>query len=338
MCWSRDELESQMEVLRKAQQRLKEADAQLRQYVAQPFATSDDGQQLAGASNKSTDGSLPGYLRHPGAGPATESSINVLDSRHQPDDDGDGPMPMATDQEIPALSVRSEEDTATMQRAYHHPRADPELCNYEDDIVDEPDAHANSMDLGQDHHDYISTFPSAATAPLFAGTAENQNTQDAHDAEPAEFDDGHFHPPDGAYWEEPVYDQTFYSDDDEAPALDFDDQAAAALGEALQPPAMLAEESHGGGGFGGTPASAAAIKGLKRQKYRGPSSGGHGTRCVICMRDYKRGKRVVVMPCQYSHRFHRKCLRKWLARSHLCPLCRHALPTEEQQQQQQDVH
>jgi hypothetical protein len=27
------------------------------------------------------------------------------------------------------------------------------------------------------------------------------------------------------------------------------------------------------------------------------------------------------------YRFHGKCLRKWLARSHVCPLCRHALPT-----------
>ncbi|GJN13789.1 hypothetical protein PR202_gb00534 [Eleusine coracana subsp. coracana] len=45
------------------------------------------------------------------------------------------------------------------------------------------------------------------------------------------------------------------------------------------------------------------------------------------MKDYKEGKRLRVMPCEYMHRFHGKCIKKWLSCSHLCPLCRHALPT-----------
>ncbi|CAL4896905.1 unnamed protein product [Urochloa decumbens] len=81
------------------------------------------------------------------------------------------------------------------------------------------------------------------------------------------------------------------------------------------------------GGFGGVPASAAAIRALKKQRF-GESGAGADSMCIICMRDYKKkGKRLYVMPCAYKHRFHRKCLKKWLSRSHLCPLCRHALPT-----------
>nr|CAB3459372.1 unnamed protein product [Digitaria exilis] len=84
------------------------------------------------------------------------------------------------------------------------------------------------------------------------------------------------------------------------------------------------------GGFGGVPASAAAIAGLKKKRYDGSSSGADDDdTCVICMREYKKGKKLFVMPCAFKHRFHRKCLKKWLARSHLCPLCRHALPTED---------
>jgi len=83
------------------------------------------------------------------------------------------------------------------------------------------------------------------------------------------------------------------------------------------------------GGFGGVPASAAAIAGLKKQRYDGGPPGADDDMCVICMRGYKKGKRLYVMPCAYKHRFHRKCLKKWLSRSHLCPLCRHALPTDD---------
>ncbi|CAN6339637.1 unnamed protein product [Urochloa humidicola] len=102
------------------------------------------------------------------------------------------------------------------------------------------------------------------------------------------------------------------------PAL-YDDDGMLVDGEAT--PVRFSD-----GGFGGVPASAAAIRALKKQRYDGSS--GTDSMCVICMRDYKKkGKRLYVMPCAYKHRFHRKCLKKWLSHSHLCPLCRHALPT-----------
>jgi hypothetical protein len=46
------------------------------------------------------------------------------------------------------------------------------------------------------------------------------------------------------------------------------------------------------------------------------------------MVDYEAGDEISVMPCTKRHMFHVECLGEWLARSHLCPLCRHALPTE----------
>lgn len=298
MCWSRDELVSYLEMLLVAQQRLNEADAQ----------------------------------------------------GHEPFE-------------------RSEEDTTTQPSSYH-PVKDSELCNYEDDIIEEN---------AQDYRDYVSgCVPSDAMA--FAGPAEqNQNDQGPdeegdpssepfynvdwlHDTEPEMFD---FNQLDGVsgdephYWERPVYDQDYddplgqrpqfwhfhLTEGDDASVAD-DDHGDTLLhlgpyddvddGEVSEDIPVYEEESHGGGGFGSVPASAAAIKGLKKQKYDG-SSGADGSRCVICMRDYKKGKRVLVMPCQYMHRFHRKCLKKWLSRSHLCPLCRYALPTEKEEQQDVQV-
>ncbi|CAO2143283.1 unnamed protein product [Urochloa humidicola] len=105
------------------------------------------------------------------------------------------------------------------------------------------------------------------------------------------------------------------------PALYDDDDGMLVDGEAT--PVRFSD-----GGFGGVPASAAAIRALKKQRYDGSGAGADNT-CVICMSDYKKkGKKLYVMPCAYKHRFHRKCLKKWLSRSHLCPLCRHALPTQ----------
>ncbi|TVU26921.1 hypothetical protein EJB05_29494, partial [Eragrostis curvula] len=95
---------------------------------------------------------------------------------------------------------------------------------------------------------------------------------------------------------------------------------------------VMFSEAHRNGGFGGVPASAAAIASLKKQKYDGLGVGGDSG-CIICMEDFRKGKKLLVMPCKYMHRFHGKCLKKWLSCSRLCPLCRYAMPTEEQNEQ-----
>ncbi|KAK1628702.1 hypothetical protein QYE76_003017 [Lolium multiflorum] len=92
------------------------------------------------------------------------------------------------------------------------------------------------------------------------------------------------------------------------------------------------------GGFGGVPASAAAMADrIKKRTYHdiegGDEEGVTGRTtlaagCMICIEDFEAGDDLGVMPC--SHRFHQSCLLEWLGRSHLCPCCRYALPSEAQ--------
>jgi len=51
-------------------------------------------------------------------------------------------------------------------------------------------------------------------------------------------------------------------------------------------------------------------------------------RCPICMDDFEVGKEVVEMPCH--HLFDRDCLKTWLKQANTCPVCRAALPSEEE--------
>ncbi|PNT65450.1 hypothetical protein BRADI_4g42649v3, partial [Brachypodium distachyon] len=94
-------------------------------------------------------------------------------------------------------------------------------------------------------------------------------------------------------------------------------------------------EAYRDGGFGGVPASAAAIADLiKKGRYHEMKERDEvayreaARRCMICIEDFEAGDDLGVMPC--SHRFHHVCLVEWLSRSRLCPCCRHALPSEAQ--------
>lgn len=63
------------------------------------------------------------------------------------------------------------------------------------------------------------------------------------------------------------------------------------------------------------------------------ASADDGSECNICLDSLGRGARdVVAVPCPARHRFHKRCLRNWLARSVHCPVCRAdvlaALPEE----------
>ncbi|KAL6870679.1 hypothetical protein ACP4OV_014527 [Aristida adscensionis] len=107
-------------------------------------------------------------------------------------------------------------------------------------------------------------------------------------------------------------------------------------------PAAGSGDAYRGGGFGGVPASAAAIAGLEREQHGRPSSkrrrrrgvGGESDEtaaapapaCGVCLEDFAAGDALSVMPC--AHRFHEACLAEWLGLSRLCPCCRHALPGE----------
>ncbi|CAN6362258.1 unnamed protein product [Urochloa humidicola] len=97
-------------------------------------------------------------------------------------------------------------------------------------------------------------------------------------------------------------------------------------------PARSLDESYGGGGGSrGVPVSSAVIASLEKQKYQKDLGDDHHTECPICLEDYAPGDDLTVMPCTYMHRYHQGCLVAWLERDNVCPLCRHALPTDTEQ-------
>lgn len=51
--------------------------------------------------------------------------------------------------------------------------------------------------------------------------------------------------------------------------------------------------------------------------------------CPICLKMFEKGEKVSTLPCK--HKFHSLCVKTWLAKSSNCPLCRHELPTDDEQ-------
>ncbi|CAN6380527.1 unnamed protein product [Urochloa humidicola] len=51
--------------------------------------------------------------------------------------------------------------------------------------------------------------------------------------------------------------------------------------------------------------------------------------CAVCLQDFDPEETLRAMPC--SHAFHQQCISGWLRRNGLCPLCRHELPTHQQE-------
>jgi hypothetical protein len=47
--------------------------------------------------------------------------------------------------------------------------------------------------------------------------------------------------------------------------------------------------------------------------------------CPICLEPFKLRQHAKKLPCE--HMFHKKCIDKWLNRSHLCPCCRNDINT-----------
>ncbi|CAM0151457.1 unnamed protein product [Urochloa decumbens] len=128
------------------------------------------------------------------------------------------------------------------------------------------------------------------------------------------------------------------NDDDDDDVLDleriFEAVADGRLVVQVTPARLLDDESYGGGGGSrGVPASSAAVASLEKQKYQQDLGDDHNhNECTICLEDYAPGDELSVMPCTYGHRYHQGCLAAWLERDNVCPLCRHALPTEQEQE------
>jgi len=54
---------------------------------------------------------------------------------------------------------------------------------------------------------------------------------------------------------------------------------------------------------------------------------GDGGECVVCLEEFEVGGVVKEMSCK--HRFHGKCIEKWLGFHGSCPVCRYQMPVDE---------
>ncbi|XP_037432245.1 E3 ubiquitin-protein ligase RNF181 homolog [Triticum dicoccoides] len=83
------------------------------------------------------------------------------------------------------------------------------------------------------------------------------------------------------------------------------------------------------GGFGAVPASEKAIAGLPRTTAGEAREKG----CSVCMEAFEEEDILRRLHC--SHAFHEECISVWLGVSHLCPLCRFALRTQGQEDEEE---
>lgn len=77
----------------------------------------------------------------------------------------------------------------------------------------------------------------------------------------------------------------------------------------------------------GGPAKPGTLDAMKQIQYSdelfdgGDETGtGLSKECCFCLEEFDQEKAIVMTPCK--HTMHQSCLEKWLAKSHLCPICR----------------
>ena len=51
-----------------------------------------------------------------------------------------------------------------------------------------------------------------------------------------------------------------------------------------------------------------------------PTSTGNVQNCIICMEPLRKGELVRVLEC--AHKYHSKCIDKWVQQSNTCPMCK----------------
>lgn len=73
---------------------------------------------------------------------------------------------------------------------------------------------------------------------------------------------------------------------------------------------------------GPPPASKSSIEAIPGVEIREGDEG----ECVICLEEWVKGGIVKEMPCK--HKFHGRCIEKWLGMHGSCPVCRFAMPAE----------
>ncbi|XP_011310952.1 E3 ubiquitin-protein ligase RNF181 [Fopius arisanus] len=72
------------------------------------------------------------------------------------------------------------------------------------------------------------------------------------------------------------------------------------------------------------PASKAAVEALEEIKITDAES----KQCPVCLKTFETCDIVKCLPCHHS--FHKECIIPWLEKTNSCPLCRHELPTDDE--------
>uniref|UniRef100_A0A8D0G600 E3 ubiquitin-protein ligase RNF181 n=1 Tax=Sphenodon punctatus TaxID=8508 RepID=A0A8D0G600_SPHPU len=76
------------------------------------------------------------------------------------------------------------------------------------------------------------------------------------------------------------------------------------------------------------PASRQAVQSLPTVRVT-PAQADKGLKCPVCLLEFEEDEGAKQMPCQ--HLFHGGCILPWLGKTNSCPLCRHELPTDDQE-------
>ncbi|XP_058809098.1 E3 ubiquitin-protein ligase RNF181-like [Phymastichus coffea] len=74
------------------------------------------------------------------------------------------------------------------------------------------------------------------------------------------------------------------------------------------------------------PASKEAVKNLEEVEHK--NEAGAKEQCPVCLIDFEKGIISKRMPCKHS--FHKECIEPWLEKTNSCPVCRHELPTDDE--------
>lgn len=53
-----------------------------------------------------------------------------------------------------------------------------------------------------------------------------------------------------------------------------------------------------------------------------------GGQCAVCLKEWTAGEESKRLPCK--HKFHPTCILPWLEKTNSCPVCRHELPTDDE--------
>ena len=89
--------------------------------------------------------------------------------------------------------------------------------------------------------------------------------------------------------------------------------------------------AYGNGRFGAVPASEAQI--AKLPAATAGQDQVSDKDCAVCMESFQDGEELRKMTCPSSHAFHETCIFKWLRVSRICPLCRFALRSKQEEEE-----